>query len=45
MDVAGGAAASAPQAAAPNMAGVFDCDVDVNTGLGFPGWSDDATPA
>jgi hypothetical protein len=42
MDVAGGAAGSG---ATPNMAGVFDCDVDVNTGIGFPGWIDDATAA
>jgi hypothetical protein len=37
--------AQAPLATARNMAGVFDCDVDVNTGLGSGGWSGDAATA
>jgi hypothetical protein len=38
-------AAQAPPAAARNMAGVFDCDVDVNTGVGWQNWSGDAATA
>jgi hypothetical protein len=37
--------AQAPLATARNMAGVFDCDVDVNTGLGSERWSGNAATA
>jgi hypothetical protein len=40
-----GRLARAPVAAARNMAGMFDCDVDVNTGLGSECWSGDAAIA
>jgi len=37
--------AQALLATARNMAGVFDCDVDVNTGRGMESWSGNAATA